>query len=263
MILDLHNIESIWHERLADAGRGPVSWLHRRFARAYRRMEREYFSLFDVLLVTSSADAAAIRDRVCNGRIEVYPNALPPTARPVRAEADAILFTGNLEYEPNLSAIRYFRDCIWPDLQSRWPGLTWQIAGKHPEAVRKLVERDSRIQLMGPMRDAIATLAAAKVAVVPLLAGSGTRIKILEAWAAATPVVSTRLGAEGLGCQDGEHLLLAETPEAFVRAVTSLLNSREERVRIGNAGRSFFEQHFTWPVAWKMLGAVLNDSSQV
>jgi glycosyltransferase involved in cell wall biosynthesis len=95
------------------------------------------------------------------------------------------------------------------------------------------------------------------VAVVPVLAGSGTRVKILEAWAARTPVVSTRLGAQGLECRDREHLLLADDPESFTAAVSELLALPDDRARIGAAGRRLYEERYTWQAAWKALDSVL------
>jgi glycosyltransferase involved in cell wall biosynthesis len=106
---------------------------------------------------------------------------------------------------------------------------------------------------VGPVDDAIPLLAAAKVCVVPLLSGSGTRFKILEAWAAGRAVVSTTLGAEGLGARDGEHLLLADDPDAFAQAVLRLWNDPALRSRLGDAGRALYDQRFTWPAAWRRL----------
>jgi len=114
--------------------------------------------------------------------------------------------------------------------------------------------------LTGFVENALTSLAQAQVAIVPLLAGSGTRVKILEAWAAGTAVVSTTLGAEGLECRDGEHLILANGPEDFAQAVSSLLESPADRARIGSAGRLLFEQSYTWPAAWSRLDAVFGNT---
>ena len=105
----------------------------------------------------------------------------------------------------------------------------------------------------GPVADAVSEIARSRVAVVPLLTGSGTRLKILEAWAAGVPVVSTTIGVEGLPVQDGETALLADSSEAFARAVTRLLTCLELRQKIGGAGRRLLEKEFTWESAWKML----------
>lgn len=253
IVLNLHNIESILHERCAQAEKGPVAWLHRRFQAVSRKMERNLLPLFSALLAASEDDAARIREISRNCRVHVYPNAIPWEDQPSVPEEDVIIFSGNLEYHPNIQAVRYFRDQIWPRLRDRRPTLVWRLAGRNPEAVRSLVAGDARIDLRGPFPHAAQALASAKVAIVPLLAGSGTRFKILEAWAAGRAVVSTTLGAEGLGALDGEHLLIADTPQKFAESVLALLDSPALRQALGKAGRAAFESRFTWQAAWDKL----------
>jgi glycosyltransferase involved in cell wall biosynthesis len=255
VIVDLHNIESVWHERLAAHESLLRAAALRRFAGAARRQERKLLPGFDAILVASSEEAGRVRALAPGAPITVYPNALREVAVPERHEREEIVFSGNLEYAPNIEAIRFFRDRIWPALRPR-PRLKWRIIGKNPDAVRALVGGDPRIELSGFVKDAIRELADSQVAVVPLLSGSGTRLKILEAWAAATPVVSTSLGAEGLGAS-AEHLSLADDPDAFAAATARLLDSPAERRKMGLAGRRLFEQSYTWPVAWKCLGTLL------
>jgi glycosyltransferase involved in cell wall biosynthesis len=149
--------------------------------------------------------------------------------------------------------VRWFRSTIWPGLREKAPGVEWRLIGSNPAGVAAFTGGDARIRVVGPVDDAIPLLAAAKVCVVPLLSGSGTRFKILEAWAAGRAVVSTTLGAEGLGARDGEHLLLADDPDAFAQAVLRLWNDPALRSRLGDAGRALYDQRFTWPAAWRRL----------
>jgi glycosyltransferase involved in cell wall biosynthesis len=252
-VLDLHNIESVLHRRCAEVETGPTAWAHWVFGRASLKLERTWLPRFSEVLAASESDAARVRAIAPRARVMVYPNALPLTPLPPRANEDAVVFSGNMEYHPNISAVRFFRREVWPILRERWPGLVWRLIGKNPEAVRKFTSGDTRIQTQGPVDDAIRELARAKVAVVPVLAGSGTRLKILEAWAAGLPVVSTTLGAEGLGARDGEDLLLADGGPAFAEAVSRLLACTELRERVGAAGRLLLEKEFTWETAWKKL----------
>src|SRR5262249_50295132 len=126
-----------------------------------------------------------------------------------------------------------------------------------PEAVKRYVLGQPGIECTGPVDDAIPYLASAKVAVVPLLSGSGTRLKIIEAWAASTAVVSTSLGAEGLPARDGHNIALADSPENFTSAVSRLLDSKSDRERIGIAGREQYERDLTWTRAWSILDGIL------
>jgi glycosyltransferase involved in cell wall biosynthesis len=258
VILDLHNIESEWHHNLAAGESMLRAAALRRFGAAAHQMERRLLPQFDSVLVTSNQDADRVRRLAAGVPVTVYPNALPETPAPEKRERLEIAFSGNLEYPPNIEAIRFFRDRIWQELRDR-PGLKWKIVGKNPEAIRRLVAGDPRIELTGFVQDAIAALAAAQVAVVPVLSGSGTRVKILEAWAAATPVVSTSLGAEGLSAA-GEHLIVADDPREFAAAVSRLLDSPADRRRVGTAGRRLYEQRYTWPAAWDCLGTLLETA---
>jgi glycosyltransferase involved in cell wall biosynthesis len=251
--LDLHNIESALLERTAAAESGPAAVLFARFARAAHALERRWLPRFTHLLATSEDDAARLRALAPAPAVHVYPNALPWRPVPAAEKEEAIAFSGNLEYHPNRAAVRFFARRIWPALRERRPGLRWRIVGRHPEAVRAFVRGDPRVELTGPVEDAVAELARAQLAVAPMLAGSGTRVKILEAWAAALPVVSTTLGAEGLEARDGEHLLLADTADGIRSGVEALLEAPRRREELGAAARRLFEERFTWEAAWRRL----------
>ena len=253
LVADLHNVESVLHARCAASEGRLVRWLHRSFARACRRLEARWLPCFDILLVASQADAAQLGHAQVEDRTHVYPNVIPFQPLPARTRGEVVALSGNLEYHPNVTSVKYFRAKIWPVLRHRWPRLVWRLVGKNPEAVRRYVRDDPRIELTGPVEDAVAELGAAKVAVVPLLAGSGTRLKVLEAWAAGTPVVSTPIGAEGLPARDGEHILVAGTAAEFADCVSALLGSEALRETIGSGGRRLYAQQFTWEAGWKNL----------
>ena len=259
VILDVYNIESEWHRSMASSESGVLAWSHERFARAALELERYWLPQFDRVLATSCHDEKLLHDIAADAKVTVYPNALPLIVPPPRSERAEIVFSGNLEYAPNIAAVRFFHRNVWPALQSRWPELKWKILSKNPGSIRSLTERDPSIQFTGFVEDAVAVIAQSRVAIVPLLAGSGTRIKILEAWAAGTPVVSTTLGAEGLEYRDREHLVLADNPESFTAAVSELLALPVNRERIGAAGRRLYEEKYTWPTAWRALAGALDD----
>jgi polysaccharide biosynthesis protein PslH len=254
LVLDLHNIESELARTHARTLKGLESIAMLRFGAAYERLEREWLRQFDTLLVTSDEDRSrVVQENVDHPNVIVYPNALPEIARPDTAESDCIVFSGNLEYHPNVEAVRWFRSQIWLRIRERSPSVQWKLVGRNEHAIRSIVAGDDRIVLTGAVDDAVAALAEAKVCAVPLLSGSGTRFKILEAWAAGRAVVSTSLGAEGLGAMHEKHLLIADDAAAFADGVTRLLQDPALRQRLGDAGRELYLERFTWPVAWKAL----------
>jgi glycosyltransferase involved in cell wall biosynthesis len=251
--LDLQNIDSWLNEQCAQTEKWPTSALYRNCRDRALSWERELLPQFDGVLVPSEDDAARALDLAPGSRVHVFPNTIPNIPLPDRAEEDVVIFSGDMSYPPNIAAVRFFRKEIWPALAQRWPGLIWRMIGRNPQNITEYASGDSRIQVVGPVENAIECLGRAKVAVVPLLSGSGTRLKILEAWAAGVPVVSTTVGAEGLGHKPGEHLLIADEPAAFVSAVSSILSLPDLRQRLSRAGRIFFENTFTWEVAWQRL----------
>jgi len=253
-VLDLHNIESAWHERCASAEPWPFSAMLRRFGASALKLEREWLPRFSVLLASSEADAVLAARIAPSVPITVYPNALPLVPEPQHnVGVDVIVFAGNLEYLPNVQAVNYFHTLVWPLLRARRPALVWRLIGKNPHGIAPSVRADSNVELTGPVEDAIAAMARGKLAVVPVISGSGTRLKILEAWAAGIPVVSTAFGAEGLGATPGEHLLIASDPAEFAERVLELLDDPVRRSVLGAAGRAFYERNFTWRAVWPCL----------
>jgi glycosyltransferase involved in cell wall biosynthesis len=252
-VLDLHNVESLLHARCAAVEGPATAFAHHIFRDASLALERAWLPRFSQVLTTSRSDAEAALAVAPAAHVTVYPNAVPLVPQPPPADELVVVFSGNMEYHPNLSAVRFFRAEVWPLLRARWPGLVWRLVGKNPSAVSRFTSDDPRIEVTGEVDDAVRELARARVAVVPLLAGSGTRFKILEAWSAGLPVVSTTIGAEGLPARDGENLLLADGGSGFAEAVTRVLENANLRRQLGRAGRLLLEQEFTWDAAWKKL----------
>jgi polysaccharide biosynthesis protein PslH len=253
IVLDLHNMESVLLARTSDSENWAAAALLRRFAAACRKLEHRLLPQFSLLLVASEVDKVHTVQAAPFVPSVVYPNAIPLVARPSPPKVDEVVFSGNMGYQPNISAVNYFYERVWPLLRRRWPGLKWRIVGRNHEHLVDRFAGDGSVRLTGPVDDAVAEIASARAAVVPVLAGSGTRVKIIEAWAAGVPVVSTRIGAEGLPGVPGEHLLIQDQPEDFARAVSSILEFPSLEKTLGDNGRLLYEIDLTWEAAWKRL----------
>lgn len=254
VVCDLHNIESIYYERRARAEGFPVALAWTRFAALNRELEQRRLPRFHCLLATSEPDAARLRAIAPCLPVVLYPNAIPEgEPQGIEPDPDLVVFSGNLEYPPNILAAHYFARSVWPLVRRQRPEMRWRLIGRHPERLQAELRDTPGIEFSGPVADAVAELARGSVAVVPLLTGSGTRLKILEAWAAGVPVVSTPLGAEGLEAEPGRHLLVAEAPEDFAHAVLRGREDRELRSRLIGSGRTLLAERYTWPAAWGAL----------
>ncbi len=234
LVLDLHNVES--------------ELMGLPFRAAARRMEAKLLPLFDTILVTSAQDAAKIPVQSV-----IYPNCIPDGPMPARQEQLAIGMSANFEFFPNLLGVRWFARRVWPTVRDAFPGLQWRLIGKNPQAVSRWTSGDSQIVTTGPIPDAIGEIARCRAAIVPIQYGSGTRLKILEAWAAGTPVISTSKGCEGLNAETGKTLMVADTPSTFADAVSQVLRDSLLRDRLRGEGRTQLCRDFVWSQTAKRL----------
>jgi polysaccharide biosynthesis protein PslH len=258
-VLDLHNVESMLHQSCAEIDQGLVAAGHRRFARSSRKLETKYLPQFSAVLATSDADRAIAQQIAPDARISVYPNSLPAVAAPPpdTDEPGTVVFSGNFEYHPNIDAVEFLVKEIWPLIRSQRPDLRLRLVGRGDKFIRHLIPPGSAVELSGEVGKAMPEIARGRVIVAPLRMGSGTRIKILEAWAANRPVVATPLAAQGLRIEDGKNIVLAGSAHSFADQVLRLVSNAPERDRLAARGRLTFEENYTWDAAWVTLDRCL------
>jgi glycosyltransferase involved in cell wall biosynthesis len=178
--------------------------------------------------------------RVRSSRSVALPPGLP------EPEPDTLIYPGALSYDANLDAMRYFLREIFPRIRAARPGVRLRITGKTTPEQRAALPSTEGVELTGYVHDIRAAVAGAWAEVVPLRAGGGTRLKVLEALAIGTPVVSTSKGAEGLDLAAGEDLLIADTPEQFAQATLKLLGDPMLRERLAARGRATVQARYDW-----------------
>jgi glycosyltransferase involved in cell wall biosynthesis len=243
-----------------------ISGLKRLPGRSFSRLEaRRWARLY------RSASTQAVRTIVCSQldadratssgmqRVSVVPNAYPrpdrPAGRPEVGSPPLVLFHGTLRYPPNADAARWLVGRIGPALRTLVPEASIRLVGlANPEQVS--LHDPPRTTLVGPVADIVTELRRADLVVVPVRFGSGTRVKILEAFAHRVPVVSTTLGAEGLGVVDGQHLLLADSAEGLAMACARLLTEPDLRQRLVDAAYEHYLDAFDREVVEKRIAAL-------
>src|SRR5580692_6695516 len=200
-----------------------------------------------MILAASEPDAAVVRQRAPGAKVAVYPNSLPATLTPTPevAEEPVVVFSGNFEYHPNIDAVEFLVNSIWPEVRKRCPELRLRLVGRGDRFIRHLLPSGFDIEVTGAVDDALARIAAARIVVAPLRAGSGTRVKILEAWAVARPVVATLLAAEGLEYVKDRDLLIANEGHSIAGAIAGLNADPEQRARLASGGRQLFGERYT------------------
>jgi glycosyltransferase involved in cell wall biosynthesis len=241
--LDLQDVASRWFGRVAREGakskqRALMMWELLKT----RRYEVRNTKLADVVFVTSEIERAHLSG-LTGVEPVLIPNGVDTSAFAplgVAEEAGHVLFVGPLSYDANLVGLRWFVDEVLPMLRARVPGVVVDHIGDAAG------HRFDGVVSHGFVDDVRPYVARAAVSVVPVRVGSGTRYKILEALSMERAVVSTTVGAEGLGATDGVHLLLADDPVAFATSVAQLLGDPELRALLGRAGRAHVVERYDW-----------------
>jgi len=252
VVLDAHNVFAELLKRLADQQEGVLNRAYWRVETAkFVREERNYWASVDGCVLTSEREAAVVRASRGVRAAAVVPNAIDldyfrPSTGPV--DPGEIVFTGLMSYRPNQDAVTWFAREILPLILKSRPEITFTVVGKEAPA-SLLALAGPHIRFTGRVPDTRPYLSRAAVVVVPLRAGSGTRLKILEALAMGKGIVSTSIGCEGLDVTSGRELVVADEPEPFAEAVIRLVDAPHEAAELGRRGRELVERSYGWPAA--------------
>jgi sugar transferase (PEP-CTERM/EpsH1 system associated) len=260
-IVDLVDVDSAKWAAYAAQARGPRRWLYAREARGVRALELEAVARCQAVLLVSGAEAQALGAAggsviaVSNGVDTEYFSPSPP---PVDG-APALVFTGTMDYRPNIEGVTWFVRDVWPGVTARAPGATFTIVGRDPaRPVRQLADVPG-VRVTGSVPDVRPYLAAASVAVTPLHTARGIQNKILEAMAAGRPVVASSPALEGLDVNVGHEILRADSPEEWQAAILGLAASPSWRQDMGQAARGRVVADYSWPARMAPLVELCED----
>lgn len=238
-ILDLQNVYTLMARRKREGISPEEVRIARREAERTFAFESSVAAQCDLCLTCSDHEAAAARDLLRIDRVEVLPNGVDTnffTPQPITPSPGALLFTGSMNYAPNVEAVMYFVTKILPLIHRRRADVVLQVVGKDPpKAVQDL--RSETVLVHGQVPDVRPYFAQAEVVVAPILSGGGTRLKILEAAAMAKPIITTTLGVEGLELEPNSNVLIADSPSAFADAVFRLLGDTDLQKKLGSNAR--------------------------
>lgn len=256
LVLDELNAEYRLQERLFQADReDPRRWPGALYsgiqARRLWRYEARIVRRVDRVIAVSEPDARDLEALGTACPPVVAPNGVdtaffhPEAVEPFPLGEPAFVFTGSMDYRPNIDAVRWLAQAVWPVVRSVLPEARLYLVGRRPSpAVRRLQEIPG-IHVVGEVPDVRPYLAGATVYVAPLRAGGGTRLKILEAMAMGKAIVSTPMGCDGLAVVDGAHVWLADG-EAFAAAMIALAQDPTRRKALGEAARRLAVARYDW-----------------
>lgn len=255
LLVDFVDVDSAKWVDYAPRHAWPLSWLYRREGQrllAYERQvaaeaDRSFFSTEkEAQLFRGLAPECAARcEAVCNGVDAQYWSPDPARASPYRAGELPVVFTGAMDYWPNVDAVCWFAAEMLPALRERFPALRFHIVGRNPTAAVRALAGDA-VAVSGSVPDVRPWLQHAALAVAPLRLARGIQNKILEAMAMGVPVVAADDCVQAISAERGRDLLAAASAQEHVQAVTSLLEDRSRAAAIGAAGRARVERDYGW-----------------
>ena len=266
--LNHHNVESQLAHRRAEREEHPLRRLYfRRDADKLQRLERQVCAGVAVNLTVSELDTVRLSEIAPAARTCVIENGVdvdyfrPGASGP--SDTGGLVFAGTLSWYPNQEAVRYFLREIWPALLEDDPRRRVTFVGRDPPADLQAAARDARISVTGRVDDVRPYLDAAAIYVCPIRDGGGTRLKILDAFAMAKPLVATALAVEGLDVQDERHYLRAETPGEFVAQIRRLEGDAPLRKRLGQAARDLVVERYAWDVIGRKLDGAYRQAARI
>jgi glycosyltransferase involved in cell wall biosynthesis len=251
-ILEEHNAMSRWawerYTKQRNSAQRLRCWLSWQKIRHY---EARLFKLFDLVTVVSEQDRTACLKNLpgYRGPIAIIPNGVDCAHhQPGLTEVcpNTLVYNGSLTYSANYDAIQYFLAEIFPIIKKEISDVTLSITGSTQGVNLSGLKLDDSVFLTGYVEDVRPPVATSTACIIPIRQGGGTRLKILEAMALGTPVVSTSKGAEGLDLTPGEHLLTADNPRAFAAQVIRLLRQPDLQQRLARQARQRVEREYDW-----------------
>ena len=254
VVLDDINAEYLLQRRAFETDvRQPRRWLAAIYSliqwRKLQRYESHACRQLDRTVVVSEADAKALQRLVPALQCAVVPNGVDTDFfTPWEAEDSdtTLVFTGKMDFRPNVDAVLWFAQEVLPLIQREMPQVSLKVVGRNPHPRLQGLQRSSNIILTGYVDDVRPYIAEAAVYVVPLRVGGGTRLKLLEAMSMAKAIVSTSLGCEGIPIRPDRELVIADDPESFARAVVRLMRYRERRAQLGISARELAVSEHDW-----------------
>lgn len=252
IIMDFMDLDSDKWRQYAEQKSGPMKLIYQREAKLLSRYENRVYERFDASFFISEEEVRLfLNGRTNNGKLSAIGNGIDtdffqPT--PVREINDdpILLFTGVMDYLPNVDAVEWFVNDIWPDIIQAYPKAQFYIAGMNPnDKVKKLTQQPGVI-VTGKVDDIREYYAKADIFVAPLRLARGVQNKVLQAFACALPAVSTSIGNEGIGAKDGEQILIGDSASDFRKHVLNLIDNKNSMQDLSTKGRELVMREFSW-----------------
>ena len=244
IVLRTHNIEhQIWKRVAKNERNWFKKWAIRYMSNQLERYECGLSGQIDAYAAISEPDYNFFADHYRNIPGTILPLGIdiddyPDDEEYMPSDVPELFHVGSMNWRPNVEGIEFFLDEVWPLVLERFPGITFTIAGRCiPPAIAQ--RTDKNLIIAGEVPSANAFILSKDIMIVPILSGSGVRVKIIEGMALGKTIITTSLGAEGLAVENGKNILVADTPEEFVEAIAKCVNTPDICAILGENARNF------------------------
>src|SRR5215471_7362334 len=264
-VMDFVDADSEKWRLFADHHPWALSWVYRLEARRLARHEADIARVFDHAIFVTDRDAHILQERVPDRPISVIPNGVdleyftPPPNRGTATEPPALVFTGMMDYFPNVDAVNYFCHEIFPLVRKVVPAVQFYIVGRNPTQQVRQLSRQPNVIVTGAVPDVRPYLVQARVAVAPLRIARGVQNKILEAMAMGLPVVGTPAALQGTWATPADGVRMAESPYAFTHELVTLLKEHAWQRQCALQARRYVQEHHQWDEHNARLEALLRE----
>jgi glycosyltransferase involved in cell wall biosynthesis len=262
--LNHHNIESAMMFRRATKERNVLKKVYfYQEAKKIERYEKAMCKLFHSNLTVSDEDGLTLKKIDPEIKTEVIPNGVDTSyfsSGADTSDGETLIFAGGMNWYPNLDAMLYFADEIWPRLKERRATIKMIIIGQSPpRRLRKLSEEDRNFVVTGFVDDVRPYFGQASIYVCPIRDGGGTRLKILDALSSGLPIVATSVAAEGIKVTPRKNIIIANTSEEFIKEILHLIEDQELRRQLSAEGRCLAEKEYSWSIIGERLNKLYNS----
>jgi glycosyltransferase involved in cell wall biosynthesis len=265
-VLDLHNALWVLYKRLSETlpFTKPMKYILMRDWRLLKRYEGEMCRIFDAVTAVSNEDRNSLREAGARDEITVIPIAIDTDEQAQisrQPKGPHIVHIGTMYWPPNIDGINWFLDEIYPRVKQQVPNVRCTLIGARPPiSIVERTQTDASLTVTGYVDDPLPYLTDSSMMVIPLRAGGGMRVKILNALSQGIPMVSTTVGCEGIAVTDGEDILVADDPQTFTDATIRLLTDAALNASITENGRHTAENLYDYRQACKPLDAIYQSN---
>ncbi|MCF0212432.1 MAG: glycosyltransferase [Bacteroidales bacterium] len=246
VVVHCHNVEhEIWRRNALQERQPMKRWYLKKLALSLRMYELEHLSHYDAVVCVAATDAATFRKECPSLRKPMFVlpfGVVPPKEEPT-APSSKVYHLGAMDWLPNQEGVRWLAHEVWPLVRQQCPDAELYLAGRRMDN-KMMAWQLPGVHPVGEVEDAAQFLEDKGICLVPLFAGSGIRVKMIEAMAAGKAVVSTSIGVQGIEAQNGEHLLIGDTAADFAHQVVRLLHDDALRLSLATKGRQLIDQHY-------------------